>query len=61
MDETNTGLEDHDAVEEALIVRIRSALQGRNRYAYSHGQFNSQLIVSSSYSPRESNFFTGTS
>ena len=35
MDETSAGCKDHDAVEEALIVRIRSALQGRNWYAYS--------------------------
>lgn len=35
MDETNAGRKDHDVVEEALIVRIRSPLQGRIRYAYS--------------------------
>ena len=56
-DETNAGLKDHDAVEEAIIVQIRSVLRGRNRYVYScHGWFKSQLIGSSSYSPREGNF-----
>ena len=61
MDETNAGRKDHDADEEALIVRIRSTLQGRNRYAYSPwDRFSSQLKGSSSYFPREGTC-TGTS
>lgn len=48
MDETSAGRKDHDAVEEALIVRIRSALRGRNRYAYSPQNSIERFILFSS-------------
>ena len=49
MDETSAGRKDHDAVEEALIVRIRSALRGRNWYAYSPQNSIERFILFSSW------------
>ena len=54
MDETYAGLKDHDAVEEALIVRIRSACE--EEIGMLTLMVNSQLIGSSFCSPREGKF-----